>query len=146
MAQERITKIEVSIRTVEGTDTGTDGAVYLGMGGREFLLDTAYDDYEPPTGTHVSDEFVLGESGNVLNAAGNDPRSPQLHVADLDRFPSYIRFKPVSGSDDWHVESVGVLVTGETHRYRYQALPGPDRLILGDKYGLFAYLAQPADV
>ncbi|MGV9877914.1 hypothetical protein [Streptomyces sp. NPDC003006] len=122
-----ITRIEVKTQTDTSPGAGTNGWVYLGIGGREFHLDTPADDFEPPTGGRpTTDTFVLGEGANVENAAGNDPRNPQLRVADLDRHPVYIRFEPHVVDDDWILDRVDIAVTGTgggtVRFFDYQAL------------------------
>ncbi|MFD7300205.1 hypothetical protein ACFV83_04630 [Streptomyces pharetrae] len=126
-APQLITRIEVKTQTDPSAGAGTNGWVFLGIGGREFQLDTLADDFEPRASDRpVTDTFVLGEGANILNASGNDPRDPQLHVTDLDRHPVYLRFQPRDNDDDWRIDRVDITVTGTAggavHHYDYQAL------------------------
>jgi hypothetical protein len=149
MAEENITRIEASVRTAAGSDSGTDGWVYLCIGGREFLLDTPADDF-PSSSEGTTETFVLGEGANVSNPGDNDPRNPQLHASDLDRFPTYIRFGHKAKDDVWHLERVDVAVTtsgdgGRIRHYDYRALAdnGTKRsLRLGAGYGAVVHLAS----
>jgi hypothetical protein len=78
--------------------------VYLGIGGREFYLDTDRDDFEPGT----SIDYVLGEDSNVHNAAQNDPRDQILYVEHAYQLPCYIRFKGKDRGDEWKLLRAGV--------------------------------------
>ncbi|MEU0738206.1 hypothetical protein [Streptomyces sp. NPDC006134] len=143
MADENIRKIEAQVQTVQEAGAGTDGLVYLFIAGREFLLRTQGNDQEPGSQT-----FVLGEDSNVLNAASNDPRDPQLRSSFLDRFPPYVRFRPVDENDVWHLERVDVTVTfgdgSAPGTRRYQALAdegGKKRTLrMGTRYSERVYL------
>ncbi len=69
-----ITRIAANIKTGDRDFAGTDGEVYLGIGGREFHLDSAANDFEQKSAR----TYMLGESlpsdTTVNNAAHNDPR------------------------------------------------------------------------
>lgn len=104
-----ITKIVARILTADIAGAKTDsGTLYLGIAGREFVLETPADDMEQG----ANDEFVLGEDSNVEQADYNDPRKPQLTTEDLDRYPAYLRYL---GTDGWCLERATVTVN-----------PGPD--------------------
>ncbi|CAL9620005.1 MULTISPECIES: hypothetical protein [unclassified Streptomyces] len=103
-----IKQITVVLVTADLPGAGAAGIVYLGIAGREFALATAQDDYEPGSQT-----YVLGEGGNVENAARNDPRNPQLDTDDLDRYPVYIRAATQTegtSTADWCLQQVHVTV------------------------------------
>ena len=87
-----ITRIDVRIKTGRGSGfPGTDGDVYIRIGGREFFVDSEADDFEPGSDR----TYTFGEGANVRDAALNDPRSPyQLLTQNLNRFPINIRFVP----------------------------------------------------
>jgi hypothetical protein len=104
-----ITKIVAHVRTADLPRAGNYGWVYLGIAGREFLLNAA-----GPAGTERGDSwtFVLGEDSNVENASHNDPRKPQLDTDDLDRYPTYIHFEPAGHHPAWCL----VLGAGLGHR------------------------------
>ena len=77
----KIEKILVEVKTGSSSGAGTDGYVYLGIAGREFLLDTRHDDFEKPKSTQGTEQFVLGLHANVIQ--NSVKRSPlviyQLH-------------------------------------------------------------------
>ncbi|MFI1677331.1 hypothetical protein [Streptomyces sp. NPDC020607] len=152
MPRDLITSLEVQTVTHSTPGSGTDGYVYLGIGGREFVLDKPNDTHQPsPDGTPES--FVFGEGSNVENPRDNDPRSPQLTTDDLDVFPAYLRFKPKDDQDDWRVADVQVTATGSgeggPRYYDYNALTGKGglraSLRLGDKFGNVLHLSSVWD-
>jgi hypothetical protein len=86
------------VRIVTGSQ-GTNQPVYVGFCGREFLLDTAGNNFRP----NKDESFTLGHEGNVLNADRNDPRSGQpLDLDDAEAFPTYLR---LDGDNNWSVKS-----------------------------------------
>ncbi|MFH8236838.1 hypothetical protein ACSLFT_05315 [Streptomyces sp. G6] len=105
-----ITKIRAYIYTADIDTAGTDGLVYLGIAGREFLLATNGDDFKQ--GSKFS--FVLGEDANVLKPDYNDPRKPALDTDDLDRYPVYIRLEPEGDGPAWCVERITVTVNPDS--------------------------------
>ena len=58
-----LTKIDVNIATGDRGGAGTDGSVYLGIGGREFHCDTSANDFERGS----SRTYTFGEESNVRN-------------------------------------------------------------------------------
>lgn len=142
----KITRIEAHVRTADLSHAGTQGWVYLGIAGREFVLDAA----GTANGTRTGDNwtFVLGEDSNVENPAYNDPRRPQLDTDDLDRYPTYLRFEPVGPDPAWCLERVVVNVNPDTdypHTFDNPNLTdfGEDRrLWLGQEYGKLFYLKR----
>ena len=52
-----ITRILLKIKTANTEGAGTDGNVYLGIGGREFKIDTSTNDFEK----NVSQDIVWGD-------------------------------------------------------------------------------------
>ena len=139
-----ITRIDVRIKTGRGSKlAGTDGDVYIRIGGREFFVDSAADDFE-----QGSDRtYTFGEGANVRDAALNDPRSPyQLLTENLNRFPINLRFVPGPGSlgqeDVWILESITVTVNPGTGQVQFQALGGSDNLVLGKRAGLSCDLVK----
>lgn len=139
-----ITRIDVRIKTGRGGKlAGTDGDVYIRIGGREFFVDSEADDFE-----QGSDRtYTFGEGANVRFAALNDPRSPyQLLTENLNRFPINLRFVPGPSSlaqeDVWILESITVTVNPGTGQVQYQALGGSDNLVLGKRAGLYCDLVR----
>ena len=95
-----ITTIEVSITT---GNNGTLGAVYLGIGGREFRLNRlGQNDFMK---NNVS-QFMLGDGSHafsVVNPDANDPKKGlPLDSADLDLYPIYLRL--AGANAHWQVE------------------------------------------
>lgn len=79
----QITSIHLHIETGNLSGAGTDGDVYLGLGGREFSIDTTRDDFERGAGR----EYILGDGANINNAAVNDPRKQQMFTENVANFP-----------------------------------------------------------
>jgi hypothetical protein len=93
-----------AVWTSKDTDSGTDGAVFLGIGGREFRLDSKYNTLNP------GDAFAgtVGLDSQVKNPSLNDPRTPYvLRSQDLGYFPTYLRLE---GDDHWKIAFALVLV------------------------------------
>lgn len=134
-----INKIEVFLQTASVRDAETDGRVYAGIGGREFVC--SIDDHEDfPRGG--SDVYVFGAGANVEWVAANDPRNPQIREEDLDRFPVYIRFDQGSESH-WALQRATVSVNGSIAPRYESRLRAP--LWLGLGAGAYCYLFRHLD-
>ena len=136
-----IIKIEVQCWTKSGNDSGTDDHVYLGLGGREFCLDTSANDFESGS----NQIFILGDGSNLNDASKNDPRNPKLNTADLSTFPEYIRKSGAQKSKDddgWYVERVNVTVNPGSSEIKYSRLAGRDALWLSNESGRMLYLKR----
>jgi hypothetical protein len=132
-----ITRIDVTTST---GNNGTNSNVYLGIGGREFLLDRpGRDDFQRNTNDH----FVLGDANNVdsvSNPAQNDPRSPlPLDADDLSTFPLYIR---LDSSGAWELNGVTVVVRSSQGTETLTALPDTQHLRLAPDSGLYLFFKQ----
>jgi hypothetical protein len=123
---------EILVGITTGND-GTNGDVYLGICGREFMLDTSADDYE----SGASRKYLLGASANVKNPTANDPRTPQLTLEDHPLFPVYIRFGPEDRDDRWRLSHVYVEINGFV--YYESDLREAGGILLGTRSGLFFY-------
>jgi hypothetical protein len=111
-----VDKITVDVKTRDATNAGTNGEVYLGLGGREFRLDQPGDQFKKGDNNH----FVIGVGSNVENKSINDlplippanGNSPEINddiVTGTNPFPVYVRLDPKDDHDnDWNVESVRV--------------------------------------
>jgi hypothetical protein len=145
---EPVTTILARIVTHDIDNAGTDAHVYLGIGGREFYIDsdnevggTDYDDFERGDDR----TYFLGEGGfvdthRVLQPEHNDPRSPYaLDFALLDKFPVYIRTEPneFANAPDWALKSVDVQAYGPTEFRNYWAPQNED-----DYFGLGQYIGE----
>lgn len=139
-----ISKVEAYVFTAEDSGGGTDSYVYLGLGGREFALDTTADDFEQG----AVQTFVLGEDGNVVNPATNDPRRPQLDTSDLHLFPVYLRIEPSGSEPDWCLERAIVTVNPDQDslaKYDFLSLAGTEahqKIWLGTRHGKILYLKR----
>ncbi len=151
-----ITGIVCDTITSDFEGAGTDGDVYVGIGGREFHLDSEEDDFEQNSWR----DYVLGDPPVVLEAnpqhkrvlheERNDPRStPPLDTDSLGlcNTPAYVRFEPSDGDDEWNLDYMGVYVF--TERFVadrlvvcYTVSPGFTNLWLGPLSGKFVYLTQ----
>lgn len=134
-----ITTIEVSITT---GNNGTLGAVYLGIGGREFRLNRlGQNDFMR---NNVS-QFVLGDGSHafsVVNPDANDPkRGVPLDGTDLDLFPIYLRL--AGANAHWQVAAGTIKVHAGAASMSLRILqPGTD-LLLGPDCGEFLFVRPP---
>jgi hypothetical protein len=141
-----VKQIIVNLKTSDRAGAGTNGHVYLGLGGREFNLNLSTEDREPG----ATDSYTLGEGANILNKNENDPRAGfgcPLEQGQLIWFPVYIRFQGENFEDSWNLDSAGVRVFSSDPQdpagpeLRFSRLLGPNfHLWLGGKYGNYRYL------
>ncbi|HEX7780433.1 MAG TPA: hypothetical protein VF424_14395 [Vicinamibacterales bacterium] len=110
LGSARVIAITAVFETADEPDAGTNGAVYLGLGGREFRCDKVGDTFKKG----ATDTFVFGQFANVLNPERNDPTVPQLILSRVDRFPVYVRLG--HGNTDWRFTRLTVRLT---------VVPGP---------------------
>jgi hypothetical protein len=141
--------IMCEIKTEEVEKARTDGNVYLGLGGREFGLDSEEDDFEWAD----SPTFVLGKDFDpsainkrqVIQPTWNDPSDGYpLDMGRLDDFPVYVRFEPDDSDDEWCLSMVHVNVRdvdGDT--VSYGTPEGFHHLWLSDDSGKILYLVKP---
>ncbi|MFH8793567.1 hypothetical protein [Streptomyces sp. NPDC017941] len=139
-----IHQITIALVTADVAGAATQGRIYLGIAGREFLL--ANSDRIARNGDN---QFVLGEGGNVVNAYYNDPRRPQLDTEDLDLYPVYIRLRAEGNDPAWCLEQVCVAVDPRgpvRHQFSNPRLGGMHtdeaRIWLGDDYGTRLHLRR----
>ncbi|MEU3822428.1 hypothetical protein AB0E74_22825 [Streptomyces sp. NPDC030392] len=144
-----ILQITARIQTADVEGAGSEELLYLGIGGREFVLDR-------PGRTDLrrgeQADYVLGENSNVMNPDDNDPRFPQLDTDDLDRYPVYLRLHPSTSRDvevDWSLERARVTVQPSNAKVRHYFdqpyLIGGDRkgrIKLGARAGVVLYLKR----
>ncbi len=113
------------IQTGDRDAAGTDGRVFLGIGAREFRINSDKDDFE----RGKTREFILGEvpPGSditfaadhrpVLNSNLNDPRKGfSLDTEYLFNGPVFIRFEPqlLDSGDRWNLENAEVRVVTDS--------------------------------
>jgi hypothetical protein len=145
MAQ--VTGILCQVITGDVDGAGTDGNVYLGLGAREFCIDSSANDFERKSWR----EYIMGlgpiepnpppPQVRVLNGQGNDPRvGLPIDSANLSKTPVYIRFEPAGVGPDWNLAWVTVLVYAANSVMAYLPPDNFDNLWLGDRYGKVLYL------
>jgi hypothetical protein len=102
----RVTRIDILVTTTGIADGGaTNGRVYAGVGGMEFVLDTAGNDFQASSQL----VYVIGEGSNLTNRV--DLEFVLMDTADVLAFPVYIRFEPNGALDKWKVDTGGLRVT-----------------------------------
>lgn len=137
-----VTKISCRVETGGAAGAGTDGYPYLGIGGREFRLDTSSDDFE--TGA-MPFTYIFGEGANVRSPEDNDPRRNfVLDTNRLDGFPVYIRFEPENAADRWKLSFVQTLVyeQGDSVAAFYFSRTQGAGIWLGRTSGTFLHLTK----
>jgi hypothetical protein len=138
-----VNRITVTLATGNRDGAGTDGEVFLGIGGREFKLD---DPNLPGHGAGASVEYVLGDGATVANKERNDPDEDlRLKTDDLEgfQFPVYIRFKGVTDNDTWNLEAATVLADSSDGIQEWKRMAGnANNLWLGNQFGNVCYLRQ----
>ena len=136
-----VTKISCQVRTANESSASTDGFPYLGIGGREFRLDTSNDDFQ----AKANFTYIFGDGANVLFPERNDPRRDFLiDTTRLDEFPVYIRFDPEIGNDHWRLRFAMVLVyeEGDFVRAVYFSQTRAEGIWLGRTAGKFLHLSR----
>ena len=147
----KISGILCQIITGDVDGAGTDGNVYLGLGGREFRLDSTADDYERGSWR----EYILGAAPlepnlpppqiRVRNQSRNDPRDGfPLDTVNLNRTPVYIRFEPEESDDNWNLSFAAALVYTGSGQFVVGYTPPTDfdNLWLGQAMGKNLYLTD----
>jgi len=137
-----IKRLELRLVTGDRTDAGTDGDVFLGVGGREYNVDSRGDvnDHE----RNADRRYVFGENSTVLNPSENDPRTPwQTETEDLFATPMYIRIEPGDGGD-WNIELAQLTVVDDSNNsITFDRLRGSSNLWLGERRGKYLYFRTP---
>ena len=140
----KVTGILCQILTGNVEDAGTDGNVYLGIGGREFRLDSRADDFERGSWR----EYALGElnvSGAVPvnNKQYNDPRiGLPLDTINLTRSPVYIRHEFSGSSGSWNLRFAAALVYDPNFVVGFTPPRDFDNLWLGMPMGQVLFLTD----
>jgi hypothetical protein len=155
MAQ--VTGILCQVITGNKDGAGTDGRVYLGLGGREFRMDSSADDYERRSWREylIGDPPVEPDPNNtpghqirVQNGSRNDPRDVGFHIDsdNLSKSPVYIRFEPSGSSPDWNLSFVAAVIYAPPFWIGFLPPVGfTNSLWLGDNYGKVLYLTERLD-
>jgi len=144
----KITGILCQIITGNVANAGTDGNVYLGLGGREFLLDSTANDFERGSWR----EYVMGlgpvqplppPQVQVNNKDKNDPQLGfPLDTVNLGLSPIYIRFESVDLKDTWNIHAAAALVYAPNFVVGYTPPVEFDNLWMGNASGKALYLTQ----
>jgi hypothetical protein len=150
-----MTEIITLFTRIKTGNNGTNGDVFVGIGGREFCIDSGepdpgYDDFEKNDDrTYICGEMpalVPPDSTQIKGSSFNDPRSHfPLDTNNLDEYPVYLRFEQRHDEDLWRLQyvSVDVFTPGPTLSAKYEALDADDdeiNLVLGPDFGNFVYL------
>lgn len=135
-----INRIDAEVKTANISGAGTNSAVYLGIAGREFHLDSEDSTNDFEAGDKKT--YIFGDGSNVDQAQYNDPRAPKLDTVDLDTYPTYVR----SPNSDWALEDVTVTVNPgaeDEQVFENAALATTnDILWFGATYGEILYLTR----
>lgn len=107
--QEPLDQIVVTLRTGNVDGAGTNGEVYLSLGGREFNLKRPHPHDDRARG--ATDTYRLGRDANIENKERNDPR--KLTFFSSSFYPVGLRFEPRQATpepDDWNLANARVVV------------------------------------
>lgn len=138
-----IRSVTVLLRTADVSGAGTDGDVYVGVGGREFFVDSDANDFERGS----SRVYRFGNNAEftddvMLNRSLNDPRDQNLTTGAADRLPAYIRFAPAGGDDNWKLELAIVGLNSQPPMIYWSLQNAPRGIWLGRKAGLWLHLPK----
>jgi hypothetical protein len=138
--------IFVRFKTRDEKYAGTDGNVYVGIGGREFRIDSDRDDFERGDDrTYIlgEDPITLPENPENISGFATDPESPYiLKTENLILFPVYVRLESAeTWQSAWHLDYVEIRVNPDTDNITYSALDADNEwLFLGGGFGRTLYL------
>ena len=136
----QITSITLHLQTGGQSGAGTDGDVYLGIGGREFSIDSTRDDFQRGDGR----SYVLGEGATIRNADVNNPRSQRILTENVHLYPVYIRFQPRTRNDHWQLQRADVRFNDSLHidwdTINFVLNDPNEGIWLGVRSGLFVHL------
>lgn len=131
MANVNVLQVDVKTGNSERS-SGTDGRVFLGIGGREFcLVKDPKNDFQ----SGAEDTFILGEGTNIgTDPRDNDPRSPyQLVTETISKYPIYVRFEPTRYDDRWEIDEIKVTVNPDSEKIVFSALGGGQHIFLSNR-------------
>jgi len=134
-----VNRIELDLATADVSGAGTNQAVYLGIGGREFLVDSADSTNDFEQGDKKT--YIFGEGSNIDQFQYNDPRAPKIHTTDVERYPMYVR----APNSDWAVADITVTVNPGDNELVYEnasLASSNDVIWFGSTYGEVVYLAR----
>jgi hypothetical protein len=96
-----VKRVEVWLSTGDVAGAGTDGQVYLVLGGREFNLKRS-DINDRQQG--ATDHYILGQGANIEHKKENNPTGIPMHLVWDNELG--LRFEPVAGlnpPDAWNL-------------------------------------------
>jgi hypothetical protein len=145
-----IDRLVVKIHTADHGGAGTDGDIFLGIGGREFCIDSKLDDFERASDRTYGLRSIGPGEVAVVNAVDNDPRGPySINDIKIDHHPVYVRFEPEDRADEWVIQYVSVKSLDKNNRVvRFHEALAPEDdtkiyLSLGAKSGKCLHLEVP---
>jgi hypothetical protein len=117
--------------------------VYLGLGGREFYVDSPAEDFE----RGKAKTYIFGQGANVNHPANNNPNGPfRIDHSTVTKYPTYIRFEQGDGGE-WLLERATVTVhfhvpgsNPQTAEIGDALEGGGSQLWLGSQSGKILYL------
>lgn len=130
----RINRIDVFVETGDITFGGTNGHVYVGVGGREVALDAVGNDFQP----FSSFTYVIGDGDTLKRQFGNN-LSQFVDTADAILLPCYIRFVPKRNADKWELDTARVTLNPGPSQVTF-SYPFTSSVVLGVDTGKIVYL------
>ncbi|QAA75898.1 MAG: hypothetical protein BIP78_0130 [Candidatus Bipolaricaulis sibiricus] len=145
----QIKRVEIHVRTAHVPGRRPDGDLYVGVGGREFVVSLKREDF-PPDRVLV---YAFGENPSPTKHAGeNDPSAQRLTTDTLRDYPVYVRYEPDGKKDNWCVEDLRIVADGrggDERRFRAAILGTTEgreapQIWLGKRFGKMICLAEEA--
>jgi hypothetical protein len=132
----RVTRIDILVATGHLTHGGTNGRVYAGVGGCEFVLDSVGNDFQANTNLL----YVIGDGSNLKHEV--DLEFLLMDTADVLAYPVYIRFEPNGALDKWelNMNQVRVSVNPSEENLRFTPPFSEPTLVLSSDSGKYLYL------
>src|ERR1051326_6431021 len=146
--------IYVRVVTKDIENAGTDGDIYVGIGGTVFHLDSKgdYNDFERGDDR----TYILGElpsmppdnSTAIQNPTANDPQQPYaLKTENLNDYPVYIRLDEARFDSYWALDFVEIRVNPDDDNIVFNALEDEkEYLWFGWNWGFTLYLQGKPNV
>jgi hypothetical protein len=132
-----VNRIDVFVKTGSIAFGGTNGTVYAGIGGREFVLDSSGNDFQ----TFATFTYIIGTGSNLAVVLGGS-LTQRIDTEDVIALPRYIRFEPKRDIDKWELTVVTMTVNPGTQQILF-AYPFADRKVtLGVDTGKYVFLKQ----
>ena len=132
----RVTRIDILVGT--GHLSGTNGRVYAGVGGCEFVLDTVGNDFQPNTDLL----YVVGDGSNLKHEVNLE--FLLMDTVDVLAYPVYLRFEPGGALDKWEVNMnrVSVTVNPSEDNLRFRCPFTEPTIVLSNDSGKYLYMRQ----